>query len=488
MATRLQINNTLRSSIETTLKPQMIESLKILSFPMLELETILKQEIIQNPLLEEIDPFEEEIFEHETEPETNEQESSSENEINNDNDISDTVSDIQELSDIIREWNEYNGDLVDKSEYANVEDEPVYDNFIAPESTLKLEFLSQFDKFHFQENEYFFIYDLVQMIDNYGFLPKDFLIYQLAGEYQISPQRADFLHQTIMTASPRGITAHNISESLYYQLEPYEQKGLIANIILHDFQDLLYGRYKLIASKYQVSEDEIWEIKERIGLLDPKPGLRINSGKPKYIVPDLIVTQIDNEYEVIINDFYIPKIQLNARYMNIIKESKQDREAVNYVRGKINSAKFIIRSIFMRNKTLEKVMRSIIKHQKNFFYHHSGILEPLNYATIANDIGVNESTISRVVKNKYADSRFGIICLKDFFCSNAAKDKNYDAVSKKSVHQQIQELIDKEDKNRPLSDQDVVDIFKERGISLSRRVITKYREALKIPNSRFRKK
>jgi RNA polymerase sigma-54 factor len=172
----------------------------------------------------------------------------------------------------------------------------------------------------------------------------------------------------------------------------------------------------------------------------------------------------------------------------MLHESSKDKETVKYIRSKINSAKFLIKSIFMRNRTLERVMRSIIHHQRNFFYNNSGLLDPLTYSVIANDLNVNESTISRVVKQKYADTPFGIMCLKDFFCSAAGKDKNYESVSRQNVQIQIEEMINNEDKYNPLSDQELVDILKERGISVSRRVIAKYREEMKIPNSRLRRK
>jgi RNA polymerase sigma-54 factor len=165
-----------------------------------------------------------------------------------------------------------------------------------------------------------------------------------------------------------------------------------------------------------------------------------------------------------------------------------DKDAISYVRGKINSAKFLIKTIFMRNRTLERVMRSIINHQKNFFYNNSGILDPLVYAVIADDLEVNESTISRVVKSKYADTHLGVFCLKEFFCTNAGKDKNFEAVSRHNVMSQIKTMIDNEDARSPISDQDIVNILKERGISVSRRVIAKYRDEMMIPNSRHRSK
>ena len=142
----------------------------------------------------------------------------------------------------------------------------------------------------------------------------------------------------------------------------------------------------------------------------------------------------------------------------------------------------------MRNRTVERVTSAIIEHQSQFFYNETGYLEPLTYSVIASDLQVNESTISRVVRTKYADTPFGIMCLKDFFTSSAGKDKNYEAVSRQLVERNIREMIDNEDNNSPISDQDITRILKERGISVSRRVIAKYREGLGILNSRLRKK
>jgi len=206
------------------------------------------------------------------------------------------------------------------------------------------------------------------------------------------------------------------------------------------------------------------------------------------MVPDVIIKKTGGEFELIINDSATPNIRLSRRYRNIIKSVRHDREALSYVRSKINSAKFLIKSMYLRNRTLERVTRSIIEHQRQFFYDESGVLEPLTYSTIAAELQVNESTISRAVKTKYADTPFGVMCLKDFFTSTAGKDKNYDAVSRQMVERHLREMIEQEDKHNPLSDQDIMAILKERGISVSRRVIAKYRRGLGVLNSRLRRK
>lgn len=490
MSNKIQQISSMKQTQELSLKPQMIQSLKMLTLPMVELETILKQEIVENPILELTEQWEEDDSENkekDTEKNKNTDDDSFDNEI--DEEIKKTIEDAKELSEVLDSWNEYHSDYSSSSESGSSEEEPQYDNFIQAEDNHKLEFINQFDKFRLPENEYYFIYDLIDNSNAYGYLPVDFDIYSLAKEYEIIEQRADQLHLLILRTYPRGISARSVSECLFNQLDDYEQAdSLVANIILNDFDSLIHRKYSIIAQKYVVSEEEVIECRDRIARLDPKPGLRLSSGKPQYIVPDLIVVRVENDFEIIINDFNIPKISLSRRYHNILSEMSHDKEAISYVRNKINSAKFLIKSVFMRNRTLERVMRSIINHQRNFFYNRSGVLEPLTYSVIAGDLGVNESTISRVVKNKYADTNYGIFCMKDFFCSTAGKDKNYDAVSRQNVQQQIQRLIEEEDSSAPVSDQDIVDILKERGISVSRRVIAKYRDELKIPNSRLRRK
>ena len=165
-----------------------------------------------------------------------------------------------------------------------------------------------------------------------------------------------------------------------------------------------------------------------------------------------------------------------------------DRETLQFVRDRVNSAKFLIKSIYMRTRTLERVALSIIKHQPDFFYTGNGVMQPLTYASIAQDLGVSESTISRVVKHKYAETPFGIYALKDFFSSTAGRDDNYESVSRQRVKTHLIHLIEQEDKKHPLSDQNLVDILRQEGLVISRRIITKYRFELGILNSRLRKR
>ncbi|MDY0318565.1 MAG: RNA polymerase sigma-54 factor, partial [Candidatus Cloacimonadaceae bacterium] len=252
--------------------------------------------------------------------------------------------------------------------------------------------------------------------------------------------------------------------------------------------NLIHRRFQKIASHYNVSEDTILLYRDQIAKLDPKPGLRILSSSAAYVYPDVTLKMIDGEYVVIINDHISPNIIISPRYRKMINRGYFDKETTSYVRERINSAKFLIKSIHMRMRTLEQVSRSIIKHQKDFFYNGSGVMQPLTYSVIAQDIGKSESTISRVVKHKYAETPYGIYAFKDFFTSTAGRDDNYESISRQQVKGCIIRLLETENKRKPLSDQALVELLKAKGMNISRRIIAKYRDELGILNSRLRRK
>ncbi len=465
---------------ELALKPKMLQSLKMLQLPIMDLEQYLKQEIVENPMLEMTEE-DDEVREPQDTLEVPAGESNEE--------LIKTFEEAKELSEILDSWNDFYKEEYSGSSSASSDEDYNAEDFMREEEDLKKEYLLQLDKLKLTELEMEFALDLIDSCNNHGYLPVEFDFAGLAEECDLTLERAEEIHQMIMALEPKGITARNIEECLIAQLDSIERKiPFIIDIINNDFPDLIRRHYQEIADKYDIDTDDVIECRDVISRLDPKPGIRLDSGRVNYIVPDIIVKKINDEFEIVVNDFSLPKLALSRNYKNLISSIKVDRNAVSYVRNKINSAKFLIKSMYMRNRTLERVMRSIIEHQRDFFYNDSGILNPLVYSVIANELQVNESTISRVVKHKYADTPFGIMCLKDFFCSTAGKDKNYEAVSRQSVQQQIYKLVENEDKSSPLSDQEIVNILLERGISVSRRVIAKYRDEMKIPNSRYRRK
>jgi len=475
----------LRQKQELALKPKMLQSLKMLSLPALELEVYIKQELINNPLLELREEKDEEDLEEFT-PEKSSVESDTPLEsTQSDPEAGQTISEAKELTDILDQWKEYHSDY-DYSSGSS--DNEQTEHLIRYEEDGKFKFLEQLYPFSLTDGEFEYATDLVENCNPYGFLPKDLDICETAAAYELNRKDAIRIHNLIMSLTPQGITARNLSECLMSQLTPEQRENrIIVGLVTDQFDNLIHRRYQKIASHFNVSEDVILSAREQITHLDPKPGLRILPANNNYIFPDVTIKKIDEEFIVIINDMITPNIIISSRYRKMINRSLKDKETMQYIRDKINSAKFLIKSIYMRMRTLERVTLSIVKHQSDFFYNGSGMMLPLTYSVIAQDLGVSESTISRVVKHKYAETPYGIFCLKDFFTSTAGKDDNYESVSRQRVKSDILRLIESESKDNPLSDQELVEKLREEGLTISRRIIAKYRDEMGILNSRLRK-
>ena len=460
------------------LKPKMLQSLKLLTMPLMELEAQIKQEMIQNPMLEIMD------YENEDDLEQKEKKEATEAEEKVDEELKKTLEETEQLSEILDSYNDLyreNSGRQVKQERAEMQD------YIASKINKKEKFFEQLDELELMENEYDFAYDLIESCNAYGFLPEDFSLQDLAMEYGIFDERAEDIHQEILRFDPAGITAHNIVECLLAQIKPDAHNKLLVDMITEDFDDLIHKRYSKIAKKHKVTEHTILHWKDAIAHLDPKPGLRVINNDDKYIVPDVIIKKIDGKYEIIVNDFSFPRIRLSRRYKKILERVKDKKESLAYVRDKVNSARFLIKSIYLRGRTLERVTEAIIRNQMDFFYTENGTLNPLTYSVIADELQVNESTISRVVRRKFADTPFGIMCLKEFFTSKAGKDNNFESVSRQNVEKRIFKLIEKEDKAHPLSDSEIAEIILKDGITVSRRVVAKYRNANGILNSHLRR-
>lgn len=473
-----------RQTQNLKLKPKMLQSLNMLAMPILDLDLYLKNELIENPLLEIEDPDNN----VEDPPATEEKEEVIELDAESDSaEIRETIQEAQELSEALDHWDDMNYTGIEHIQSKETDFEPQQ---LLRSSTQKIdEFIEKFYDNKLTEDEQDFGYDLIDSIDSYGFLNSEFDIYDLAHEYNIDNKNADRIHEIIMNIPPMGITARNLPECLLHQLtEKQDKRPKLVRLLSEFFDELVHRKNKFLMSTLKISEVELIEYKNMIGKLDPKPGLRILQNDADYVVPDLVVKRFENEYVVLLNDKFVPKIVLGNRYKSYLRNIKEDKKATSFVRDKINSAKFLVKSMYMRGRTLKRVMYSIIKHQKKFFYEDEQIMVPLVYAIIAEELQVNESTISRVVKDKWVDTPFGLMKMKSFFTSTAGKDKNFKPVSKQQVKLIIRELVNKEDKRQPLSDHQIVGILKQRSIKVSRRVIAKYREALGILNSRLRRK
>jgi RNA polymerase sigma-54 factor len=475
----------LRQKQELALKPKMLQSLKMLSLPILELESYIKQELVNNPLLELREEKDEEDIDESTfeapAPESKATIEDSEGQ----EEHCQTLSEARELTEILDQWNEYHQGY--EAWHGDSESDHA-ESLVRYEENAREKFLEQLYPLDLAENELDFTAELVDSCDIYGFLPLGYDLAAQAKHFNISALRAGELHELVLNLNPKGITARDISECLMAQLTQEQRDNrILVGLCTDQFENLIHRRYQKLASYFGVSEESIMLAREQISRLDPKPGLRILTPNASYIYPDVTWKMVDGEYVVIINDQITPNIIISQHYRRMISRGAFDKETLQFVRDRINSAKFLIKSIFMRMRTLERVSQSIIKHQEDFFVRGSGELVPLTYSVIAQDLNVSESTISRVVKHKYAETPYGIFALKDFFSSTAGMDDNYETISRQRVKQHIIRMVEQENKKHPLSDQDLVEQLKYIGMNISRRIIAKYRFELGILNSRLRR-
>ncbi len=495
---------------ELSLKPKMLQSLQILTLPIIEMETKIRNELELNPILE---------LEDEEEKEAPNTEESSENSKEEDEDIdlvAENLKEIKELSDILDSWNELN--KIGKGSSSSDDDYNPFDSYAgqsAHEALAKGKqfFLTQLERLPLTEEELFFAKDLLDSIDEFGYLRPEVNIDDLGREYlseeaidefkKADPvetskhssmesyllQKINKVHKSLMSINPRGITARTVPECLLAQIPDTNlEYDLMVRLLSECFDDLIHRRYKVIASKLSIPLAKVHHIKDHISLLNPKPGLYFLADYAECVIPDVIIKKIADEYEVIVNDSSLPSLTISSHYRSMLQSRAiNDKETLNFIRDKINSAKFVIKSIYMRNRTIHRVTKSIIHHQKGFFYKNTGILEPLTYNVIANDLGICESTVSRVVRNKYVDTPFGIFCLKEFFTSTAGKTAEYEDVSRQNVERHIRRMIAEEDKKNPISDLEIANKLKKININVSRRVIAKYRESMGLLNSRLRR-
>ena len=469
---RMEIVNGVKIEQKQNLTPQMLIEVELLQKPILELTQTLKKELLVNPFLEDnIELSEEE--EYDQEEEDFEEESEEEK------DLADKMEEINEiLNDIGEEQDDIdNYENRDKSKQ-NLEKYQGYE--IEIEDYWQY-FKSQANEIAYDDNESEFITSILNSIDEKGYLVGD--LNNIPAYNKILPERAKTIHHEIMHIYPKGIGARNLSECLLAQLDPTELTNkLLVNIILHDIEQLENKRFSQLAKKYNISRPELSEINEIIKHLDPKPRTRLYSSQPSYIQPDIIVKRICDELSVIINEPDIPQIRVNKKYARLLlNKSKNKKDAIKYIKNKIYAAENYVRALWQRRESLEKIANEIVNQQPKFFLDGVRELSPMTYEDVAENINRDISTVCRVVKGKFMDTTYGVFPLKWFFNSKVGVN------SSQKIKKILLQIVNSEDKSKPLSDRKIRDKLKENNIEVSVRAINKYRNQLGIPSSRLRK-
>ncbi|EET87905.1 RNA polymerase, sigma 54 subunit, RpoN [Clostridium carboxidivorans P7] len=328
---------------------------------------------------------------------------------------------------------------------------------------------------------------IVENIDARGYL--DISDKEIIEELKISKKLTDYCIKAIQSLEPDGIGAKDLKECLKIQIN---KKGLedenIYKIVDEYLELLAENKYNVIAKHLNIDVKKAQEYGDIIKSLRPRPSSGFYTGEDvKYIVPDAQIRKIDNEYYIIMNEDAAPKLSINSMYKEII-QNENDKNAVDYVKEKLNSAIFLIKSIQHRKSTIYRVLEKILELQKDYFEYGNKYLKPMTLKEISESLEMHESTVSRAIRDKYIYTNNGTIKIKDLFTTGLSKSSTGEDVSTKIIKDAIKDLIDKENKEKPLSDQAICDILTDKGMNISRRTVAKYREEIGIKSSKGRKR
>jgi RNA polymerase sigma-54 factor len=326
---------------------------------------------------------------------------------------------------------------------------------------------------------------IIGNLDEDGYLRAE--LEEIAQRCATSADEVAKVVELVQGFDPPGVAARSIQECLLLQLrrDPLPDPVSVEIIEAH-FDDLSRRRYQDIARALKLSLDRIMESVEEIMGLEPKPGRRFGGNDSRYIVPDVYVYKLGNEYTIVLNEDGIPRLRVNGLYRSLLRTPGSGDEAKQYVEQKLRSALWLIKSVDQRQRTLRKVTQSIVKFQRDFLDRGLSYLRPLSLRDVGEDIGMHESTISRVTTNKYVETPQGLFELKYFFHSGIASGDG-EMVSSVSVKKMIQDILAAEDPAKPQSDQEVAQALQKRGLTIARRTVAKYREELGILPSHQRR-
>jgi RNA polymerase sigma-54 factor len=458
------------------LTPSLQQAIKLLPMSTLELSELLNQEMVENPMLEEV-PTEE------LQPVEQTQEKQEEKK-DKDKEKGDTWDD--------QDYEYFFGDYLDDGYRprtpTEVKELPPIENTLSTGQSLASHLLWQLS----MQTDDPILREIGEAI--IGNLDDDgYLVATVDDVSTMNPawstEDVERGLALVQSFDPIGVAARDLQECLLLQLRHLGMTGTPAERIVTEHMRLLQNhQVPELARKLGLTIDDLKQHIELIRHLDPKPGSRHNPSQSQYVIPDVYIVKIEDQYVALLNEEGLPQLRISPVYRRLMDKSQPENsdETRAYVKDKFRSALWLIKSVEQRQKTIHKVASSIINFQRDFLDHGIEYLRPLVLRDVANDIGMHESTVSRVVTNKYMHTPQGVFEMKYFFHSGISSHYG-DAVSSVTIKQRIRKIIEQEDPKKPLSDSKIVSMLRREGLELARRTIAKYREELKIPTSNQRK-
>ncbi|APF19298.1 RNA polymerase, sigma 54 subunit, RpoN [Caldithrix abyssi DSM 13497] len=489
----INLSQNIKLSMEQRLTPQQILLSTLLQLPLLSLEQRIKSELEVNPVLEEGEeqdenPDEEDMIE---EPDDDEiEEISKELELldqpkNNDEYDKKELEEAQADADLENYLNDDESFEIRIPRDKNEEEfeRPEIHRPSLPEHLMEQLHMLDLDNRQLAIGEY-----LIWNIRDDGYLDASLNLETVANMFETDVQTVEKILKKIQFLDPTGVGSRDLRECLMVQLEEQGKQDTIAYKILKDhFDDFKNKHYEKIMEALHIDKEELQKNIDIIVKLNPKPGEGEFDARSNYIVPDFIVEKIDDKLVVTLNDWNIPPLRISNLYKKMLMDRKKyDKETRKYIRKKVESARWFITSIWQRKITMLKVMEAIVEKQREFFEKGPEYIKPLTMREIAEMIDMDISTVSRVANGKYVQTDYGVFELKYFF-NEKIETEDGEEISTRRIKQRIQEIIDAEDKHKPLSDEKIAEILKKEGFPIARRTVAKYREQLQIPVARLRK-
>ncbi len=491
----LEIKQSLRLSQQLVMTPQLQQAIKLLQLNRMELQEVVTQEMMENPILEELA----ETPDGEAQLSTDNPDATADPEGEQRRDEESFIKPKQQEEQLTAgkddfNWESYVEEFNSTSSSAPSmreinEELPSFENILTKTTSLEDHLAWQLSMVALTDPEKKLGELIIGNLSDDGYLNAN--LEDLARESGLEFEDAEEVLKIVQNFDPVGVSSRNLQECLAIQAKfLVPRHPLVEQIIDHHLGDLERKNYASISKVIGVPLDKVIEATKLILEFEPKPGRSFHTADTQYITPDIYVYKLAEEFVIVLNEDGMPKLRISPYYRNILASAQRDQNKVTkeYVQDKLRSAVWLIRSIHNRQKTIYKVTEAIVKRQRDFFDKGVQYLKPMILKDVANDIGMHESTISRVTTNKFVHTPVGIFELKYFFNSSINAADGSDSLASEAVKEKIRQMIQKEDPKNPLSDQKIVELLRTDNIDIARRTVAKYRDMLGILSSGKRKK
>lgn len=480
MSIRIGYDLTIEQTQKLVMTPELIQAIQILQFNTQELDSYVQEQLLTNPVLEQGTASAEE---------SSDQQEGGQDAVESPAEQGGTDSELDiDWKEYLKE-RQYDDISYRQWEYKDPEEkENAYEQYTTADVTLPEHLMFQFQFVTVKKGCRNVGRYIIESLDENGYMT--LTVEEISRAMNVPEDKVEEVLSIIHTFDPAGVGARDLKECLMIQME---QKGLLneayQKVLSDHLEDLAANRLGAISKSMGITVKEVQEMADVIKSLEPKPGRQFASQTDtRYIVPDVLVERVDDEYLITVNDSSTPHLMVSSYYEKLLNEAEKDSNLSKYLTDRLNSAMWLIKSIDQRKQTIYNVVEAVVKYQKEFFDKGSKYLKTLTLKQIAEEVGIHESTVSRSINGKYLQSPMGVFEIKYFFSGGVTGSQSGEGISSKSIKSFIKEIVDGEDPKSPYSDQDMVNLLKEKGIDISRRTVAKYRDEMQILSSSKRRR